>query len=138
MSKLGVLVLVFMPACAAGGLNLMRETSSSAKVQFSTDAVTISSAPRAFPRPIEPALPDVDRMAHQIRARFGDDATAALDLCVSPAGRVTKVALARKSSFDAFDRAVLRDVARWQFAAMPGPASLEVCDRATIAYRAPH
>jgi TonB family protein len=135
MSKLVVLTLVIAPACAAGGFPLARETSSTAKVQFTTTAPDGVRA--AFPRAIEPALPHVDRLAHQVRARFGDDAVASINLCVSPAGRVTKVALIEGSTFDAFDRALVQDVGRWQFAAMPGPAKLEVCDRATIAYRAP-
>jgi TonB family protein len=85
---------------------------------------------------IDPELPSVDRIAHLIRARLGDAASADLDVCVAPSGRVTDVTLVRTSTLRAFDDAVLRDAETWQFTALPGPANVKSCSRATISYRA--
>ena len=52
-----------------------------------------------------PELPSVDRIAHLIRAQLGDAASADLDVCVAPSGRVTDVTLARTSTLRAFDDA---------------------------------
>jgi len=91
-----------------------------------------------FPAPIEPTVPTVDRMAHSIQARFGATTMSAqLDLCVAPDGHVTKISVARGSSYEAFDHALVRDAAQWQFEKLPGPATVESCRRATVAYHTP-
>ena len=136
MSKLVVLSLA-LSACATGGLTTIdRDTATHAKIQFQAAAVA-DGLRSAFPKAIEPALPSVDRLAYHIRARTADDLVAAVNLCVSPAGRVTKVSLVRASSFAPFDGALLRDLESWRFAELPGPQSLEVCNEATISYRPP-
>ena len=139
MSKLAILSLV-LAACTAGGMGIDQPTTPQsaprAKVQFHTGAVDADGARALSLAAIEPSLPSVDRMAHQVRARLGDTATAELKLCVSPAGQVTKVELFQRTSFEAFDAAVVRDAQSWKFAAMPGPATVQTCDRATISYRA--
>lgn len=107
----------------------------SARIQFEARASS-GTTPR-LPALIDPQLPSVDRIAHQVRARLGDTATASVELCVSAAGKVSKVELVRGADYARFNRALLRDVERWQFAAMPGPSTLQACDTATISY-VPH
>jgi TonB family protein len=139
MSKLVILASLSLSACAigGGGFGATRDLAPSAKVQLSTRAAP-DGARTAFPRVIAPALPRVDWFAYQIRARLGDDSAATVRLCVSAAGRVTKVALVKGTTFEAFDQALVRDVEEWQFAPQPGPANVEACHQARIAYRAPH
>lgn len=125
-----------LTACAAGLVPADRDTAPrTTSVQLRFDHP--SDAAAVFPKAIEPALPSVDRIQHQVRARLGDSASAEVDLCVSPAGHVTKVSLARSSNLAAFDSAVLRDAETWQFDAMPGPAALQTCSRAIVSYK-PH
>jgi TonB family protein len=56
---------------------------------------------------------------------------------VSPQGAVTDVKLLEASALPAFDTAVLRDARAWRFTAMPGPASVQTCERATLRYLVP-
>ena len=136
MSKLAIAVAsLSLAACASTQTTLDHDTAMRAKVRLDL-TLTGDAAIPAFPSAIDPAVPSVDRISHSIRARLGETATAELELCVSPAGHVTKVALARGSTFEAFDAALLRDAESWQFATMPGPAGLQACRHATIAYRA--
>ena len=111
-----------------------RDSAPSARVQL--DLTTNAGAQPAFPTALDPALPSVDRISHNVRAALGDMATAEIDLCVAPSGSVTKVEIARSSNLEAFDEAVLRDARAWRFASLPGPDTLQSCRRATIAYRA--
>ena len=90
-----------------------------------------------LPQAIDPQLRSADRLARTIDAQLGQQASVDVRLCVTPAGRVASATLARGSSLDTFDAAVLSDVQAWQFAAMPGPESLQSCELATIVYR-PH
>ena len=87
-----------------------------------------------FPEAIAPSLPSVDRMGARVRAALGDTATAAVQLCVSPAGHVTKVDLLESSTFEAFDAALLKDARAWQFTKLPGPTTLQTCSRAIVSY----
>jgi TonB family protein len=129
-----VILSTTLAACAVTGNALDRDTAPHAKVKLDLSVAGEGAVPLS-PSAIEPTLPSVDRIANQVRARLGDTATAELSLCVSPSGHVTKVELARSSTFDAFDTALLRDAETWQFSTMPGPASVQSCQRTTIAYR---
>lgn len=134
MSKLSMLALSFsLFACATGSTMIDPEAPSytaAARLELGVTA----NGDSAFPHAIEPRVPSVDRLGVQVRAALGDTATAALQLCVSPAGKVTKVELVESSTFAAFDAALLRDAKAWQFATLPGPEMLQTCSRATVSY----
>ncbi len=136
--KFGLTTLLFT-ACASTGTTMdTREPASHANVQF--DLSTTSQERAVFPALETPRLPSVDRISHQVRAQLGDEAIAAIDLCVAPDGRVTEVRLAQGSSFEPFDTALLHDARQWQFAAMPGQTAatrLQTCERATVKYLTP-
>lgn len=115
-------------ACAAGTAALPPKSAHT--VSCLMEAETASSA---FPVAIDPKLPSVDRIARLVEADLGAHASAEVELCVSPAGRVVAVSLVRETMSRAFDAAVLHDVAEWQFA--PSAASdRRVCKRAAISY----
>ena len=134
MSKLTfIFSLSALTACAAGSTyGVDRETAPHAAVRL--ELARASDVASAFPAAIDPAVPSIDRIGREIGATLGDSATAQVDLCVSPSGRVTKLALAESSSSDAFDTALLQDAQRWRFASMPGPDSVQICQRARITY----
>lgn len=135
MSKL-VLLAVSLAACATTSTMIPGESSERTGVKLDLTAST-DDASSAFPDALNTRVRSVDRMAHALKARYGATSmTAKLDLCVAPDGHITKVALAEKSSYDAFDHALVQDAAAWQFASMPGPATVESCRRATVEYRA--
>lgn len=93
-----------------------------------------------FPAAKEPRLPSVDRIAHQVRARLGDEVVASIELCVAANGKVSKVSLLEGSSYEPFDAAIVRDAREWQFASMPGATAatkLQTCERAKVKYLAP-
>jgi TonB family protein len=94
-----------------------------------------------FPKPIEPPLPSVDRIAYQVRERLGEQVIVLIDLCVAADGHVTKVSIASGSEFEPFDAALIRDIEEWQFASLPGktaPTRLQTCERATVQYILPN
>ncbi len=109
--------------CPGAGTNLEPEAENDTKAVFLAA--------------IEPRLPSVDRMAHHVRTRLRDDASAKLEVCVSPAGNVTKVAMIKGTTYEPFDAALLRDAEAWQFASMPGPANLQTCEQVSVTYLAP-
>jgi hypothetical protein len=85
-------------------------------------------------------LPSVDRIAHQVRARLGDEAVASIALCVAANGKVSKVSLLEGTAYEPFDAAIVRDAHEWQFASMPGATAatkLQTCERAKVKYLAP-
>jgi TonB family protein len=127
------LLVLALPACAATTA-LVPAPASHTGAHLDLSARDGSLAP-AFPEAIEPALPSVDRISREVRAQLGDTAVADLDLCVSPAGKVTRVAIAKSSTLAAFDAALLHDAEHWQFDALPGPDTVQSCRRATIEYR---
>ena len=134
MSKLA-LIFSFstLTACAAGStLGLDRQTAPRSGVHL--ELAGTNGAASEFPAALDPAVPSVDRIGREVRGTLGDHAVAQLDLCVSPSGRVTKLALAESSSFDEFDAALLRDAQSWRFAAMPGPDTIQICQRARVTY----
>lgn len=135
MSKV-VFFALALSACATGGVNLANDSAPRAGVRLDLDAPA-GDATSAFPAAIDTRVRAVDRMAHAIKARFGGATmTAKLALCVAPDGHVTKLSMLEGSSDEVFDQALLSDVAAWQFASLPGPATVESCRKATVAYRA--
>ncbi len=139
MFKLAVLTSILTAACASSPYDrstagFATDTAPHARIQFDPSA-TGDSAIAVFPAARQLAAPSVDRVANLVRARLGETAIAELDLCVSTDGHVSKVELARGSSFAMFDSALVRDAESWQFERLPGPATLQSCMRTTIAYR---
>lgn len=130
-----LLVLLSLTACATGSIGTDREATTRTGLQF--QLVPGHDAPRVFPSVIEPALPSADRLAHHVRARFGEVIEAELDLCVAPNGEVASAKLASSTGFEALDAAIERDASAWKFDAMPGPATVQSCERARLTYRAP-
>jgi TonB family protein len=125
-----------LAACATTGTGVSHDNAQRTGIHLDLSAPSPDEATHAFPAALDPRVPSVDRMAHALKARYGATTmTATLDLCVAPDGHVTKISIAEGSSYDAFDHALLRDVAAWQFASLPGPTSVQSCRRATIAYR---
>lgn len=121
-------------ACATSStLQLDREEPAGSLVQL--DLVPHADATRTFPTLIAARLPGADRLAGQIRYELGDTASVDVRLCVAAAGRVESIAIVRSSSVPSFDDSVIADAKSWQFAALPGPATLRTCEHATITYR---
>ena len=130
---LSVSVSAALVGCATGSRMIEADpAASSARPQLDLGIAETESS--QFPDALAPTVPSVDRIGLQVRAALGDTATASLQLCVSPAGTVTDVALLESSTFEAFDAALLRDAKAWQFASSPGPSTVQTCSRATIAY----
>ena len=133
MNKLAILTLL-ASACATGH-TLVAERDSAptghVKLEFTAPADTQA----VFPSALDPQLPSVDRIGRAERGTLGERAAAMIDLCVSPAGAVTKASLVESSSFSEFDAALLKDINTWQFSRMPGPASVQSCERAKVTYR---
>ncbi len=127
--------LMFAACATTGNPTLDRETHAGSRVQL--DLVPHAVATRVFPSAIDPRLPSADRVAHQIRAELGEAASIEVRLCVAPQGRVSSVEVLRGSELAVFEQAVLADAMGWRFAALPGPASVQTCERATITYRPP-
>ena len=135
MNKLAVLAIA-LSACATVGRTQLADTDHAPRARVHVDIARHADTVTAFPSAIAPTLPSVDRIGREVRGTLGETATAQLDLCVSTSGKVTKIALAESSSFADFDRALLHDARGWRFSTMPGPASLQTCERAKITYRA--
>jgi len=134
MNKLAILALVTASACATGRSTLVAEGDNAPHARVKLELAQHADTTAIFPALIDPAMPKVDRIGREVRGTLGDRASAQIDLCVSPQGKVTKVSLVESSSFGEFDTALLRDVNEWKFAAMPGPANVQTCERAKITY----
>jgi TonB family protein len=131
-----VFLLAGFGACATTStLNVEREEPASSSVQL--DLVPHTDATRTFPAVVAARLPTADRLASQIRYELGESASVDVRLCVAAGGSVESIAITRGSNLPAFDDSVIADASSWQFAAMPGPATLRTCEQATITYR-PH
>jgi len=139
MSKLAGPFCFVLAACATGGAGVDRETGPHARPRVEL-AATDTTAP-GFPVAHNPRLPSADRLSGVIRADLGGVASADVWLCVGGNGRVREVNLVRGSSLASFDRALVHDVADWQFMELPGwiglMSPLQTCEVATISYR-PH
>jgi TonB family protein len=110
-----------------------REVAPRTGVQLSL--VPADDAAQVIPAAIDPRLPRVDRMATRVRYEVGESITAELALCVNPSGNVIDVSLAQSTGLSDLDTAIVDDVRAWQFAELPGDASLRTCQRTTLAYR---
>ena len=137
MSKILGAFCLMLAACTMGGARIDRETAPRAAARF--EAATAPDSAKVFPTARDPQLPTADRMRKVIRDELGTVASVDVRLCVAPDGRVQAIDLLRGTKLAAFDQAVLRDVADWQFAGMPGATTskLRTCEVATISYR-PH
>ena len=139
MSNLSI--IVSLVSCASLGACASRSTLDGAHEPAVKSGLRLelsqhdAGSSKQFPSAIDPAVPSVDRISRAVFATLGDTATAQLDLCVAPSGRVTKLALARSSSMPELDAALLEDARNWRFAAMPGPNTVEICKRADVSYR---
>ena len=137
MSKfLGALCLL-MGACTMGGARIDRETAPRAAARF--EAAEPADTSQVFPVAHNPRLPSADRIYKVIREELGPIASVDVRMCIAPDGHVQAVNLVRGSSLAAFDEAVLRDVADWQFSGIAGSSTfastLRTCEIATISYR---
>ena len=84
-------------------------------------------------RPLDPpSLPSVDHIAGWVRDAVGDHPSADVRVCTGIDGQVASIQLVRSSGYEPFDRAVLKDVAKWQFD-VGGEAQ---CAKKTITYDA--
>ena len=136
--KTVVAAALLLSACATTGTPSTLGTEparTGSRVQL--DLAVHPDAARVFPAAIDPRLPRADRLAHRLLAELGDTASLEVRLCVAPQGTVTSVEVLRGSSHEAFDQSVIADAMSWQFEALPGPASVKTCERATITYH-PH
>lgn len=127
--------ILLVTGCATtAGLGTQREQATHARVTLQ-DPAPDDIATRVMPTAIAPSLPSADRIAPVINARLGDRVSVAVELCVSPSGRVITAKLATPSGFPAFDQAVMTDLVDWQFGVTPGPDTVRNCGRKTIVYR---
>jgi TonB family protein len=135
--KLVPCLLLFSACATTGSMTEPREPLPRGTANLELATTTLERS--VFPRAIDPALPSVDRIAHHVRARLGDQAVATIELCVAPDGHVTKVALREETTYAPFDAAVVRDAQDWRFAAMPGAGTpgLQTCETAKVTYLAP-
>jgi hypothetical protein len=134
MTKL-VLLAIPLAACAAGGVHVDLDSAPHAMPQLSLHA--IDATKRVTRVPIAPDMPNTERLANQIRHVFGSQAVTDIKLCIRPSGKTVSAELVGGSALPAFDQAVVRDALAWQFAAIPGPESLQSCQLVAITYR-PH
>ena len=136
-SLLAVVALPLVACATTGAFDQSLDPAS----RGNASSVTFDFAARgdeampAFPAVAEPRLPSADRLAPQLR--HVGAMTADVVVCVRPQGTVASVELTRSSQHAAFDRAMLADVAEWQFAPMAGPDTVKSCQLVTISYR-PH
>jgi TonB family protein len=139
MLKSAAVAALLLSACATTGTTTGTLGTEPAHTgsRVKLDLVPHADASRMFPAAIDPRLPRADRLATQIRAELGDTASLEVRLCVAPQGTVQSVELLRGSSLAAFDQSVIADAMSWQFEALPGPAGVKTCERATITYH-PH
>jgi TonB family protein len=126
--KIAIPALVF-GACSASAT---RGAGTPASVG---DLVAANPAEQILAAVENPRLPDADQAYAEIRHDAGDEATATVELCVAPDGHVDRVELRRPSASSAYDRAVVKDVAEWQFGGKNWtPANADTCELATIKY----
>ena len=137
MRLLAVSAVLFAACATTGGLPTDRESTPGARVKLDFANAADVAAHAVFPAVVDPQLPSADRIAPRIHHLLGDVAVAHIALCVAPSGKVASVTLDASSGLPAFDRAMMNDIATWQFAAMPGPATVKTCEQLTISYR-PH
>jgi len=129
--------VLLVSGCASTGALHLDGESSAPHARVTLAPLTADETVHVVPHAIEPMLPSADHVSRAIIANLGAEASVDVRYCVSPAGRVVSAELARTSSYEPFDQAVMHDIVGWQFAAQPGPEALKTCQAATIIYR-PH
>ena len=136
MNKLILVALITSSSVAgcATGRGFVTDNDSAPHARIRLELAGSSDTAAVFPQAIDPSVPSVDRIGREVRGTLGNAAHAQLDLCVSPAGNVTRATLVQGSGFAEFDQALLRDVDTWRFSTMAGPATLQTCERAKITY----
>ena len=134
MLKLAAIALA-LSACATHNAAFDRDAGARSGIHLNLTSATDAANP-AFPDVLDRAVPNVDRMSHAIRARLGTIAVAQLQLCGTPNGKVTEAKVKQGSGYAVFDTALEQDAAAWQFAAMPGPSTVQSCRLTTVAYHA--
>ena len=98
-------------------------------------ACVASGAPATHPvAPVAPiaydrSLPSVDRLGKRTEL-LGLEPKISLRLCTDRDGRVASVTIEHSSEPGTFDRAVLNDVAKWQFA----PTAAPECRKLVVRY----
>lgn len=136
MPSYRLLSVLLVSACASTGSLGMDPQSAGPRARVSLQPVGDTDA-RVIPQAIDPQLRRADRLSHVVAARLGSEARVDVRLCVTPAGQVASAELARSSSVDVFDNAVLADVRDWRFEAQPGPETVSSCETTQILYH-PH
>jgi TonB family protein len=131
-----VIPSLLLVACATGEASTDHGPQSPTSLGQPT-SVGLLAAGREFPAVKNPRLPSADLLSNKIREETGDVASADIRLCVAPNGHVNDIRLVRSSASNMYDRAVVKDVASWQFREGPDPADLPACEIATITYRLP-
>jgi hypothetical protein len=137
MSKLVALLALSLAACATSGagvgaIRVDPEPTPRARPHL---ALKAKGSPRWFPAALDPRLPSADLMARQVREEIGDVASADVRLCVTPAGKVQDVQLVRGTALAEFNRALVHDIADWQFSGSAGSTGANNCQVTTINYR---
>ena len=140
MTKLVLALAVPLAACAAGGFHVDVDGAPRAKPRLDLGALATAATDNAAwvnRTPLDLDMPNTGRLTNQIRAVLGANAVTEIKMCIRPSGKVASVELVGGSALPAFDQAVVRDALAWQFAAIPGPETVQSCELVTIAYR-PH
>lgn len=137
MSKLAALLALSLAACATSGagvgaIRVDPEPTPRARPHL---VMKVKTPRREFPAALDPKLPSADLIARQVREEIGDVASADVRLCVTPDGKVQNVQLVRGTALAEFNRALVHDIAEWQFSGSAGWASVENCQVTTINYR---
>jgi TonB family protein len=134
IAKLILPSLVF-GACATGKASAV---GGSLRPASPGDPGAMTAAGQILAAIEDPRLPHADQASAEILDEAGDEASATVELCVAPDGHVERVDLKRHSTSSAYDRAVVRDVADWQFGGDSwAPPSKDTCEIATINYVPP-
>lgn len=124
--------------CATSGQGLPGRDGNPTKPSLDLVPDPADGADHSFPaRLSEAELPAADRISHRILAEHAGVVSAQVRLCVAPTGSVADVDLLQSSGMAEYDRAVVDAIATWQFAAYAAPAETRVCEKLTVAYRAP-
>lgn len=123
--------------CATVGGLPERGAAGSGRGQLTLDTRSPDDARATFPTRLSRAeLPGADRLANKIAVEAGGAVATEVKLCVAPDGSVEKVDLLGKSALPDYDAAVVDGLADWKYAAYKAPASVRVCEKLTVSYRA--
>ena len=98
-------------------------------------AITLVAPAVAFAGPKlaeEPQLPSADRLAPWIKDRVGNKVAVDMRVCLAADGHVSSVTLIKGSTYGAFDRAAMKDVASWRYE----PKAIPRCMPTHVEYHA--